>query len=73
MHKYIRHDTVKGTPMKAKEYQVMLQAVETGVNLGWNRAYKHNENPKQGDICDNMIQEVMIEICGWFTFEGEEE
>jgi hypothetical protein len=31
--------------MKAKEYNLITQCVETGVMLGWNRAHKHTDTP----------------------------
>jgi hypothetical protein len=33
--------------MKPKEYIVLSDAVERGVEYGWNRAYKHTEDPKK--------------------------
>ena len=54
--------------MKAKEYNLIAQCVETGVMLGWNRAYKHSE-PEPQHIRDQIEQAVLNEICEWFDFE----
>jgi len=59
--------------MKPREYEVMCMAVETGVAYGWTRANKHNDNPGEGPICDEMTQAVIAEICEWFTFGPENE
>ncbi len=55
--------------MKAKEYNLITQCVETGVMLGWNRAHKHVINPDPEAIRDAIEQAVLSEICEWFNFE----
>jgi hypothetical protein len=55
--------------MKAKEYNLIAQCVETGVMLGWNRAHKYDENPDPEAIRDAIEQAVLNEICEWFDFE----
>ena len=55
--------------MKAKEYNLMLQCIETGVMLGWNRAHKHGDNPDPQHIRDQIEQAVVNEICEWFDFD----
>jgi hypothetical protein len=55
--------------MKAKEYNLIAQCVETGVMLGWNRAHKYDENPDPEAIRNAIEQAVLNEICEWFDFE----
>ena len=55
--------------MRAKEYNLMLQCIETGVMLGWNRAHKHGDNPDPQHIRDQIEQAVVNEICEWFDFD----
>jgi hypothetical protein len=55
--------------MKAKEYNLIAQCVETGVMLGWNRAHKHDATPEDEAIRDAIEQAVLNEICEWFDFE----
>jgi len=55
--------------MKAKEYNLIAQCVETGITLGWNRAHKHSENPEPHHIREQIERAVMNEICEWFDFE----
>lgn len=57
--------------MKAKEYDVMENAVTEGVTYGWNRAHKHNDNPSDLDIKNHIVEQVMNSIAEWFTFEDE--
>ena len=55
--------------MKPKEYNVLQQAVETGVLRGWNRAHKHVDTPSPESVREEIEQAVMAEICEWFDFE----
>jgi hypothetical protein len=55
--------------MKAKEYNLIAQCVETGVMLGWNRAHKHDATPEDEAIRNAIEQAVLNEICEWFDFE----
>jgi hypothetical protein len=55
--------------MKAKEYNLITQCVETGVMLGWNRAHKHDATPDPEAIRDAIELAVLNEICEWFDFE----
>ncbi len=40
--------------MKAKEYNLIAQCVETGVMLGWNRAHKHTDEPEDHHIREQI-------------------
>ena len=55
--------------MKAKEYNLITQCVETGVMLGWNRAHKHHATPEDEAIRNAIEQAVLNEICEWFDFD----
>jgi hypothetical protein len=55
--------------MKAKEYNLIAQCVETGVMLGWNRAHKHDATPEDEAIRNAIEQAVLNEICEWFDFD----
>jgi hypothetical protein len=56
--------------MRAKEYRVMMEAVETGVRFGVRRAFKHVENaPEVSETqMDTIANEVINSICEWFVF-----
>lgn len=55
--------------MKAKEYNLVAQCVETGVMLGWNRAHKHTDSPSPEQIHSAIENAVLNEICEWFDFD----
>jgi hypothetical protein len=68
--------------MKVKEYIVFSEAVETGINIGWNRAFKHVDlTDKQTELLHNLedqIKEsiynaVTDQVCEYFEFKNNEE
>lgn len=54
--------------LRPKTYPMLCQCVETGLQLGWNRAHKHTENPTEQQILNEMENAIMNEICEWFDF-----
>lgn len=57
--------------MRPNEYKVLEMAVSDGVELGWNRAHKHNDEPDPEQIQASILDAVTAQICEWFIFEGE--
>jgi hypothetical protein len=57
--------------MKVRTYVVLDNAVEMGVNYGWNRAHKHTDSPTEEQIKQEIWHAVMNEITEWFTFDDE--
>ena len=55
--------------MKAKEYDLLVRAVEEGVAYGWMRAHKHNPTPDDESAKTEIANAVTSEICEWFDFE----
>lgn len=58
--------------MKPDAYKLLDMCVENGVNLGYRRAYKHNDNPSEEAIKDHIQNAVMAEIAEWFQFDDPE-
>jgi hypothetical protein len=58
--------------MKVNEYNVLLLAVENGVQFGYARAHKHVETPTPDALQTTITDAVMNEVCEWFKFEEEE-
>ena len=55
--------------MKVKEYTVLSDCVERGVQLGMNRAYKHTDFPTNDQLMSTMFDAVLSEICEYFDFD----
>ena len=57
--------------MKPKLLPVLEQCIESGIQIGLNRAYKHNESPSHDVIADHIGREIMNQIYEWFDFDEE--
>ena len=55
--------------MKPDAYKILMQCVETGIELGWRRAHKHNDEPDEVAIKIAIETAIQNEICEWFNFE----
>jgi hypothetical protein len=54
--------------MKPKFRVILEQAIEEGVLRGYRRAFKHNEDPSEEVICENIEECVMSQIYEYFEF-----
>lgn len=57
--------------MKPKFHNILINAVESGVALGYRRAFKHTDSPKEDYILETIVTAVMSEIYESFTFDDE--
>lgn len=55
--------------MRPKSNRVLEVAVESGVEFGWNRAHKHNDNPTPSAIRNEITKAVLTEIHEWFDMQ----
>lgn len=55
--------------MKPKTIMVLDMCIETGVNLGYSRAYKHTDTPSEDTIKSHIINAINNEIAEWFEFD----
>lgn len=54
-----------------KVYPLLLDAVESGVRYGWNRAHKHEDNPSEEIVIQRITDSVMTEIFERFEIPEE--
>ena len=53
-------------------FEVVLEAcIESGVEMGVRRAYKHTDNPTEQQIVDCVIRAVNEQIDFWFIVPYE--
>jgi len=57
--------------MQVKEYNVLVDCVERGVVMGWNRAYKHSDTPTAAYVHEQITDAVLLEISEYFTFNND--
>lgn len=55
--------------MKPKILPLLEQCIDDGIKRGWHRAHKHNDNPDEDAIMNEIALCVMGEIFEWFDFE----
>ena len=54
------------------EYAILSECIERGVELGFNRAHKHDDAPGSDVIKNAIYDAVTSEISEYFTFDNEE-
>jgi hypothetical protein len=67
-----RRDSCEGEGLKPDAYKLLMQCIETGIELGWRRAHKHNDTPDEDAIKLAIENAIQSEICEWFKFNDEE-
>lgn len=57
--------------MKAKMYRILTVAIERGIDFGYDRAFKHIDEPAEQTIKDSIEREIWNNIDEVFNFEDE--
>lgn len=57
--------------MKPKFGKVFDYCIESGVEMGLNRAYKYEDAPSKETIREHIEREIFNYLYDWFEFEGE--
>jgi len=55
--------------MKPKSLPLLERCIESGIELGYNRAFKHEDNPSKEHIQNCIYTSIMGEFYEWFDFE----
>lgn len=59
--------------MTPKFFPVLEMCIDNGVSLGYNRAFKHNDNPSEDTIKQNITRAILEELDQWFDmYENNE-
>jgi hypothetical protein len=59
-------DYVEPTMLRPRLTPILLHAVGEGVRYGYNRAFKHNDNPTEQQVIDAIEDAVILSIHEWF-------
>ena len=59
--------------MKPKILPVLEMCIENGLNYGYTRAFKHDDNPSEEFITNTIKESIMHELSEWFDYEGVKE
>lgn len=57
--------------MKAKTRTILEMAIFEGIRFGYNRSFKHVDNPIPGAVIDSIHTAVMDEIDTYFDFSAD--
>lgn len=57
--------------MRANLMRLLGECIETGIQCGLNRAYKHTATPSRDDIATTVDQYIWNEIYEAFDFEED--
>lgn len=57
--------------MRPKTAPVLVECIETGLDLGWARAFKHDDNPSPDAIKHRLADAIWSEICERFYLDEE--
>jgi hypothetical protein len=58
--------------MKPKTYAILSEAIEIGIRFGYARAFKHTDSPSEASILEDIHDAIMVEVCGRFSFDEED-
>ena len=58
---------------KPKTDRILDQCLETGIELGWNRAHKHDSNPDQDHVKAKIYEAIWEELSEFFDFNDSQE
>jgi hypothetical protein len=52
-------------------YKIINDAVEAGITIGWNRSYKHSDEPSKENIMNEIHSSIMNELFEILKFDDE--
>lgn len=57
--------------IKVNVYKILSDSIETGINRGYRRAFKHTNDPNEDDFKSEIHNAIMLEISENFIFNEE--
>ena len=67
----MEHKSAVTGGMRVKTYVVLERALEEGFRVGWNRAHKHTDTPRQDVIESEVIRAIQNAIDEVFVFPDD--
>ena len=58
----------KKNNLEVKVYTVLEECIESGINWGFIKAYKHDDNPYEDKIKEELLRAIMLNISEKFNF-----
>ena len=57
--------------MTPKIYPVLEMCINNGIKRGYNRAFKHNDEPNEQQIIDSISKAIVEDIFEWFNLDED--
>lgn len=58
--------------MRAKLIPLLEQCIKTGIQRGWERAWKHGDYQPERVVQERIREAIWLELHEWFDFDGAE-
>lgn len=58
-----------GSSVRVNAFLVIAEAVDRGINWGWQHAHKHVEDPGETAIKESLYNDIMNELCEVLRFD----
>lgn len=58
----------KKNNLEVKVYTVLEECIESGINWGFIKAHKHDDNPSEDKIKEELLRAIMLNISEKFNF-----
>jgi hypothetical protein len=62
-------ENTHSTNLRPRLDRILDLCIENGIELGWNRAHKHTDNPQDDAIKAEIAQAIWAELDEYFDFE----
>ena len=56
--------------MRVKTHMVLMDCIESGIKLGWNRAHKHDDNPTPQVIKRCIDDAIHGQLGEYFEYDA---
>ena len=57
--------------IRINSFEIISRAVNEGIQYGWMRAHKHDDNPNAEFVKDEIEKAVVGELCDVLKFDEE--
>lgn len=57
--------------VKLKTYNILSDAIEVGIEAGYNRAHKHTDTPSKALITQEIHRFIMLQLVDVIDFDNE--
>ena len=60
---------ITASVLRVNFYSIISDAIDRGIDIGWNHAHKHTDNPGEEMLKQHIFQDIMNELCDILEFD----